>query len=154
MQAPTFPFPPENTRVTLCWEETKTTAVRRWKVTASWRGHRYFVALHKGTWTITRERPPTGKTPTQWPKGDQVRRPDRRPIQSRAEAEALMIARVHDRRAHEDHVRAIIQAAADRPAPKWTPARTTKPRTVPRTDRTPADILAAWGPLVTHHQTD
>ncbi|MFF0747361.1 hypothetical protein ACFYVL_43980 [Streptomyces sp. NPDC004111] len=139
--------------VTLCWEETEATAVQRWTVTASWRRHRLYVAHHKGVWTIAREEPPRGKTPSQWPKTGQVRRTDRRPIRTRAEAEALMIARVHERSAHEDHVRAIIQTAATRPAPKWTPARTPRPRTVP-TDRTPADIVAAWGDAVTHQHTD
>ncbi|MFJ4880854.1 hypothetical protein ACIP93_37390 [Streptomyces sp. NPDC088745] len=138
--------------VTLCWNETEamTAAGQRWEVTASWRGHRFHVAQYKRQWIITREQPPKYLLPTQWPKTNQVRRADRRTIKTRAEAEALMIARVHERLAHEDHVRAIIQAAAGRPAPKWTPARITTPRKAPRTDRTAADVLAAWGDAVTY----
>ncbi|MGI5451344.1 hypothetical protein ACQEVM_37425 [Streptomyces sp. CA-243310] len=83
------------------------------------------MAQHKGEWYITREHMPPadlGKNPKQWRKAEQVRHPDRRPIRSRIEAQALMIARVEERRHLESEVREIIRVAAERPAPIWTPA--------------------------------
>ncbi|MGV9315160.1 DUF3560 domain-containing protein [Streptomyces sp. NPDC003691] len=144
----------DSARVVLCW--TESAYPDRWEVTASWRGHRFLVGQYKGEWVITREEmhpADARKCPRQWRKGEQVRRPDRRPILSRAEADALMAARVEERRQVEADMRARIGAAAEGPAPVWTPVRSiTEPRRAPKADRTPADVLAEWGDAVTYEE--
>ncbi|MCX5079022.1 hypothetical protein OG321_42260 [Streptomyces sp. NBC_00424] len=148
--------PDDSAPVVLCWAEAGAGALNRWEVTPSWRGRRFWVAQHKGEWYITREHmhpADLGKNPKRWRKAEQVRHPDRRPIRSRTEAQALMIARVEERRALESEVRQIIRAAAERPAPTWTPAPSIlKPHKAPRADRSPADVLAEWGDCVTHEE--
>ncbi len=148
--------PDDSARVVLCWGAAGAGALDRWEVTASWRGHGFRVAQHKGEWFITREQmhpADLSKNPKQWRKGEQVRHADRRPIRSRVEAEALMIARVEERRGREAEVRGIIKAAAEGPAPKWTPAPSIiKPRKAPRADWSPADVLAEWGDSVSYEE--
>ncbi|MEV6574900.1 hypothetical protein [Streptomyces sp. NPDC051577] len=148
--------PDDSAPVVLCWDETGAGALNRWEVTTSWRGHSFRVAQHKGHWFITREHmhpADLSKNPKQWRKTDQVRHPDRRPIRSRTEAEALMIARVEERRRREAEVRALIKAASQRPAPKWTPAPSIiQPHKTPRANWTPADVLAHWGDSVSYEK--
>ncbi|MFF4392984.1 DUF3560 domain-containing protein [Streptomyces sp. NPDC001552] len=153
---PTAGNPDNSARVVLCWDVAGAGAVDRWEVTASWRGHGFRVAQHKGEWFVTRERmhpADLSKNPKQWRKAEQVRHSDRRPIRSRAEAEALMVARVEERRGRESEVRGIIKAAAEGPAPKWTPAPSIlKPHKAPRADWSPADVLAEWGDAVSYEE--
>ncbi|MFJ2067230.1 DNA cytosine methyltransferase [Streptomyces albidoflavus] len=148
--------PDDSARVVLCWDAAGAGALDRWEVTASWRGHGFRVAQHKGEWFITREQmhpADLSKNPKQWRKGEQVRHADRRPIRSRVEAEALMIARVEERRGREAEVHGIIKAAAEGPAPKWTPAPSIiKPRKAPRADWSPSDVLAEWGDSVSYEE--
>ncbi|RLV10245.1 hypothetical protein CTZ27_03230 [Streptomyces griseocarneus] len=137
--------------VALRWHEKATP--KRWEVVASWRGYRFLVGMVKGEWFITREDKTPGdlaESPRKWRKADQVRREDKEPIRSRAEAEALMIARVEGRREVERAARRVIEDAASAPKPEWkSTGLKLKPRRAPGKTRTPEQIVAEWGDAVT-----
>nr|WP_229376982.1 hypothetical protein [Streptomyces spirodelae] len=147
--------PRDPARVVLCWAEERWSMDRAdWTVTASWRGHTFYVAYLRDEWFITREpmhpSDRLGTNPRKWRKTEQIRHTDRRPIRSRAEAEELMIARIEERQTLEAGVRDTIEAAGRGPAPQWKPARSIiRPHKAPPTDLTPADVVAKWGDEVT-----
>lgn len=145
--------PDDSARVVLCWQEQPTP--QRWEVVASWRGHRFWVACHKGEWFITRQdKHPADlrESPRKWRKTEQVRTEDRTPIRSREQAESLMLARVEERRTFEATLRGTIADAATAPTPQWTPAPSIiKPPSAPM-PLTPAEVLAKWGDTVTYEE--
>lgn len=129
---------------------------KRWTVVSSWRGMSFWVALRGHQWFIiraSRAKHPTDYADSQkWPKREQIRHTDRRPIRTRAEVEALMIAHVRARQALEAETLRQITEAGTRNAPVWESTLDKGPHKARR--MSPEKVLAEWGDAVTFEVID
>ncbi|MEV0035224.1 hypothetical protein [Streptomyces sp. NPDC050804] len=136
--------------VTLDWGKGRT----RWVVTASWREMAFLVVHKGGEFRITRDLRENTERPSEWDRVARVTWEHGR-MRTQADAEAAMVAHVEKRRIVERQAHEEIDAAAQRSVPEWkSDLFALKTRRTPRRDKTPEQILAAWGDAVTFEEIE